>query len=369
MAEERSREELAELALRQLRSTAVPVEEAKRVDERRPRLVAAIEREIRSVPARQVQTERRRVALRVALGIAAAAGLAWGGTALWTQQNPPAREVASLAEGAQLRGWSGDVRVGPPGREHALRGPEDAALGVRSFLSTRGSGWVELELPGAVQVEVKAETELQLLKAEAAVQHLELARGRIDVRVPKAEPGRAHRVVVSTPDAEVLVRGTIFSVEVRPSEQDPQRVVTEVFVQRGEVAVRHGGQEHAVRAGQTWSSSPGAGPGSAPRHNEAAAAPSAPPSGGNEQAESAKSATPDLAARRVPKPAGQEPPSASSLAEENRLFLRALAARDRGAYQDTVRLCDEFLRRFPHSTHAESVRLERTRAAEQMGGR
>lgn len=372
MADERSREELAEIALRQLRSTAVPVEEAERVDERRPRLVASIEREIRAVPVRHARDERRRFALRIALGVAAAVGLAWGGTATWSTYAASSQQMASLAEGAQLRGWSGDVRVGPPGQEQALRGSEGAALGVKSFLSTRGSGWVELELPGAVRVEVKAETELQLLRAEATVQHLELARGRVDVEVPKAQPEAPHRVIVSTHDTEVLVRGTIFSVEVRPSRRDASRLVTDVFVQRGEVAVRHGGQEHAVRAGGSWSSEPA----SAPEGSDVTEPAGAEPSAKRELAAAERkdpSAQPATVAS--PKAAGElrrpskTGPATSSLAEENRRFLQALAARDRGAYQETVRLCDDFLRRFPDSTHAESVRLERARAAERVSPR
>ena len=69
---------LAEQALRQLRSTVVPVEDTERVEQRRPRLVAALEREIRAVPLVRARRLRRS---RTAWGMLAAAAVvvfAWG---------------------------------------------------------------------------------------------------------------------------------------------------------------------------------------------------------------------------------------------------------------------------------------------------
>lgn len=392
MADDGRREPLAELALRQMRGTVVPVEDEASVAERRPRLVAALEREIPRVPVERARRERWRRGIYAVVGVAAAFGLLWGGI-----QWGSAREKGDLASatplgGAQLRGWAGDVRVGPPGREHAPAAEE--SLTASSLLTTRESGWVELELPGSVRVEVDGRTELQLIEAHAESRHLRLARGRVDIDVPKPTSGSVQRVIVSTPDAEVRVRGTIFRVEVRPSLRDPERLVTDVTVTRGEVGVHHGGKEHVVSAGSRWSSetpppatadpaaagsTTGEGAaserlaeGSPVQGNEPNAAPNTREASTREASTGDARPSPSTPSEgkkdpRVASDKAQRSASTSSLAEENGLFLQALAARDRGAFDETVRLCDEFLRRFPTSTHAESVRLERRRALERLG--
>lgn len=362
---------LAEQALRQLRSTVVPVEDTERVEQRRPRLVAALEREIRAVPLVRARRLRRS---RTAWGMLAAAAVvvfAWGTVRLTNDRttDSPMAGRAPLS-GAQLRNWSGDVSLGPPGQQRGLETSGESAPGTVSFLSTRQSGWVELELPGAVRVEVSAETELEVLRADSNDRHVRLTRGRLDVQVPKPEGGSVTRLVVSTPDAQVEVRGTVFSVEVKPGRFEES--VTEVVVSRGAVAVRHGDQEVRVPAGSRWSSEREPVMAGAAEPEKQGGEPLGEPSSdpGAEARESKKQA-----AVPVERGAGHRPiqgaarlaasPS-STLAEQNRLFERALVARDRGSWQEVVELCDRFLSSYPDSTLTESVKTERARAAQRL---
>ncbi len=66
--------------------------------------------------------------------------------------------------------------------------------------------------------------------------------------------------------------------------------------------------------------------------------------------------------------AGRAPTKAaqSTLAAENRLYSRALAARDRGDDRAVVATLDELIRRYPGSTLVPAARLERSRAAERL---
>ena len=60
-------------------------------------------------------------------------------------------------------------------------------------------------------VNVSESTELRFMRPSSAEERISLRRGRVDVSVDKKiETKRA--VVVETPDAEVVVRGTVFEI-------------------------------------------------------------------------------------------------------------------------------------------------------------
>jgi ferric-dicitrate binding protein FerR (iron transport regulator) len=85
-----------------------------------------------------------------------------------------------------------------------------------------------------------------------SLQHAEavfLKRGRVALDVPKLGPQRSF--VVQTPDLQVTVHGTKFSVEVEAIRGASR---TRVDVTHGLVSVRHAGRELFLSAGQTWSS-------------------------------------------------------------------------------------------------------------------
>lgn len=180
--------------------------------------------------------------------------------------------------------------------------------------------------------------------------------------------------MVSTPHAQVEVRGTVFSVEVKPGRFDDS--VTEVVVSRGAVAVRHGNEEVRVPAGSRWSSE------RAPAQSETADAerhghqlpdsalrePSADPSAAphDSRRRTASSVERSGEQRRASETSRLAAGPSSTLAEQNRLFERALVARDRGSWREVVELCDRFLSSYPDSALTDSVKTERARAAQRL---
>jgi len=67
-------------------------------------------------------------------------------------------------------------------------------------------------------------------------------------------PSAAPKLVVETPNVDVLVTGTVFQVDVTPGK-GPTEFDTTVTVTKGRVMVRHGATLlAAVTAGQSWSS-------------------------------------------------------------------------------------------------------------------
>jgi TolA-binding protein len=176
--------------------------------------------------------------------------------------------------------------------------------------------------------------------------------------------------VVETPDAEVLVRGTVFDVWVEPRLGSTN---THVHVTRGSVWVlTQGVQVALLSAGQTWSSAGGVEPA------EARVAPVLP-----------TVATP-VADLTTPSPAGPTPEHATApsvghaaavvtsakdaaahksgtLAEENRLFAAGVEARNRGDSQRAAELFGELLSSYPQSTLREVAQVERFRALNGSG--
>ena len=173
---------------------------------------------------------------------------------------------------------------------------------------------------------------------------------RSDAQRQQAE-STGERFVISTPDAEVEVRGTRFRVAVVPSGYNcSENTVTRVAVTEGIVVVRSSGRESRVQAGGLW------------------------PSGCPEQAEVAATLPPAVSHPHSPHPAPRravadrapdpEPASPSPLATENDLFDAARKAESAGDKSGAVRLLDVLLARFPLSPLKESAALER----ERLGG-
>jgi hypothetical protein len=235
---------------------------------------------------------------------------------------------------ASLQGPRATI-VGPAGTRAAAAGTAVATgesvaqLPGGSFVATLASG-ARLELrEGPLDVIESGARERLLLRA-----------GAVRLSVPKLGPDR--RLIVSTPDAEVEVHGTRFSVAM--AEPDPLcggGTRTRVVVEEGVVAVRHGGVEVRLTAGQRW---PGCQP--APLPPVRAARPAHHQRGLAHVDE------------EVPAPAVVAP-QPSTLAEENDLFAAAVSARRRGQDQEAARLLDELLRRFPSGPLAGHAHAER----------
>ena len=87
--------------------------------------------------------------------------------------------------------------------------------------------------------------------AEGAAQVLHLDAGSVELHVEKLTS--AQRFLVDTPDSEVEVRGTRFSVSVVPPDAAcGAGVRTRVAVTEGVVVVRHAGLEDRVALGESW---------------------------------------------------------------------------------------------------------------------
>jgi hypothetical protein len=172
------------------------------------------------------------------------------------------------------------------------------------------------------------------------------------LRVERANPRRL--VIVETPDSEVVVHGTVFSVAV---DSRASATVTRVRVEEGAVSVLHQGERAMLTGGQEWSSA--AKPKLPPQPSPAANAPSAAPA-----AEEARSRAGRKAARR---PVATNASDSSTLKEENRMFLSAVEARNRGDDRAAVEQFGAMLAKYPSGKLAEEARIERMRALNRLG--
>ena len=224
-------------------------------------------------------------------------------------------------------------------------------------------------------------TELRVSRPSEAEERISLRRGRVDVAVDKAvETKRA--VVVETPDAEVVVRGTVFDVRVEPLAGATH---TRVHVTRGGVWVlAQGVQVALLSAGQSWSSAAGVeavAPGAVPAAPEpvapqpkAESKPAEPKAAEPKAAEpkAEPKATAPKAAEPKAEPKATEPKAATSrrlgtLTEENRLFSAGVEARNRGDHARAAEFFAELLSAYPQSTLREVAQVERFRALKRTG--
>jgi len=240
----------------------------------------------------------------------------------------------------------GNVRVvGAGAAERALRDGDalQTATGAHAHLATHKSS-----------VNVSESTELKLSQPSPAEERISLRRGRVDVAVDKTVETK-RSVVVETPDAEVVVRGTVFDVRVEPLAGATN---TRVHVTRGSVWVlAQGVQVALLSAGQSWSSAGGV----EATEPKPVAVPTA----------VAQAVAPPVAAKAVaasaPAAKDASPRRVGTLAEENRLFAAGVEARNRGDALRAAELFGELLSTYPQSTLREVAQVEHFRALGQAG--
>ena len=230
-----------------------------------------------------------------------------GGVAVTTRRGV----AAVISAGANVRITEGDsVRTGPDG--HAT-----------------------LRLPRGVRVDLSRATKAGIVLALETDQKLSLDIGETQISVPR--PGGPQTFSVTTPDARVVVHGTEFSVRVE--EGGPAHSTrTSVSVTRGSVSVANAAGERLLSPGESWSAA----------DSEPAAATRA-----------------DQVAPLRTRPASAKE-SASSLAEQNKLFQAALDARRTGDEAAVLRAVDELFARYPETTLAQEARLVRFRALKAL---
>lgn len=339
-----SLEDGPEQALRRLADQTLPTLPEDASPSRRDRIVRGMKAVVQS---NAEQTERRRSVRRGLLVAAAAASILLLSGLLLRERFAASEPVAMAGVDSVV----GTVVLTQQGVRHVV-GAGERALRDGDALQTAAAARAHIETAKS-SVNVGESTELKLSLPSAAEERISLRRGRVDVAVDKAVlPKRA--VVVETPDAEVVVRGTVFDVRVEPSGG---RTATYVHVTRGSVWVLSQGVQVALlAAGQSWSS--------VATHTTTGAqadavAPTPAP-------EAAASEPPAAAARSASKD-----PSVSrkrgTLAEENRMFAAAIEARNRGEEGRAAELFGELLTTYPRSTLREAAQVERFRALNRAG--
>ena len=331
--------------LRRLGSQVVPVEDPERVERRQEQVVAALSRSIRA------NADRKRRALRTrviwSLGIAASLALGIGIAAHLQQGSVDAN--AALSTVAEV---TGAVVVTENGESRVLSNGSAFALRTVGEIETAPDAQAEIRSQKSV-VHLAPATKLTVPRTTPLEERYRLAVGRVDVSVDK-ESRITRSVVVETPDAEVVVHGTVFAVGVSSRNEHS---VTDVSVTRGSVWVlQHGVQVALLAAGQHWSSEAEAASG-APSVAPPVAA--AAPSVTTDDAASPPAKSPRALARAAVAEA-----KASTLAEQSRMFQEAIDARNRG---DDARASDLFARLLARYPSYEEAEVQLFRAQKRLG--
>jgi hypothetical protein len=327
--------------LAELGSVAVPVEDPARAAYRRERIVRLLGSSIAAEAGRA-----RRARAWPWLVAAAGVVLAAGGALSWSALRPRSAAVAVVEPpiAGEARSFSGVVSIRrggeatPPQRGERFVGGE--------VISTAANSGVEIGIASG-SARLGAGSELEVMRPSATERRLRLGVGSVDVDLPrKLEAGK--HLVVETPDVDVMVVGTAFTVEVG---REHGASSTHVRVQRGTVWILDGGKQRAVlAAGEDWSS--------AARTAVAelqTSAPVAAPARSRGGRGSNRIAT------------ASRPADSGTLAEENRLFQAGLSARNAG---DNAAAADSFaqlLSRYPRSVLREQALAEHFRALERAG--
>jgi hypothetical protein len=325
---------------------------------RRDRLVRSMKE---AISRSAEQTERRKRRWWVAASVASAAAFVLL-SGIWLDHQLRPSGAADIAGIERLSGTvvltqegSGEV-VGGGSRPLRDGDAVETAAGARARLSTSKSS-----------VNVGESTVLKLSRPSEAEERISLRRGRVDVSVDKSiEAKRA--VVVETPDAEVVVRGTVFDVRVEPSGG---ATTTHVHVSKGSVWVlAHGVQVALLSAGQAWSSG-GAAQVAAPERAVATA-----PSAASELTSPATRTRSSVERDRTREPRPGAAPKAeraertrkaSTLTAENELFAVGIEARNRGEAARAAEAFGELLGKFPQTALREAAQVERFRALDRAG--
>lgn len=347
-------EQTAREGLRAWRVQGVPVD-AERAARCRDQTVEAIAKAIRSGCERR-QRRQRSHAFVAGFAVAAAALVGVGGWLLReavVKQSakttaPQAQSMASM----MLSEVRGTVVAERSGQAQVVAVGGALPLSAGDAVSTLNDARAYLTLPAQGKVELGSVTDLRVHESRPVAQRLELGCGHIEVSLPK--DGKQRSLVVGTPDAEISVVGTVFTVDVcRPATGEG--AVTEVRVKRGAVrVVQRGRAGTLLSVGQTWASSGALVPFDAPPCTPAphqAALPEDDSEPSREQP------------RKVTTPAIRK----GELAAQNRLYQAALDARNQRDDTRTVALLKELLIKYPDTPLRQEAQVERLRALKRLG--
>jgi hypothetical protein len=364
----------AQEVLRAWAETEVPRDDPEAAELRRRRVIAATSFTIARAAKEQAEQARRRRWLRIGVATASAAAVLLAAGAVWRSR---AAHEAQLAEAAGPAGHvqllAGTIHPSHEGRPlPSVSSDGRYSLGPGDEVTTEPSGRGELTLTDGVAITLEPQTHVRLPEARAAGdkaaalnERVGLDMGSVFVRVPPLSSG--HSFSIRTPDAEVTVHGTAFTVEVLSTQAAPAPTATRVRVSSGVVSVKSAGQpELFLTAGMEWAS---------PDLPRTAATPPAAVATAATGASMGTTATPPSTGtgtrpgthRRGTASGGGRSESSSTLAEENRLLEAAAAASNGGDYGTAIATLNELLRRFPGSPLAPEAKVARFRALEKSG--
>jgi hypothetical protein len=233
----------------------------------------------------------------------------------------------------EIRIVRGSATASRAGRAHSLSAGQSLSMPFDGELSTE-SGLVDLKTSTGLALELAGETRVSLrdFSVSGTQSRVHLSRGEVTARVPRLEQGQQFSIV--TPNARAVVHGTIFSVQVDSEQEGVTQ--TCVRVTEGVVVVHHDGGQAALNGGDSWGC-------------------------GEVVIDLDDPATPEATARR-PRAPGR--PAATmgrgeasgTLAAENALLQRALAAERAGEGQAAVTHLQTLLSRYPESPLAPEAR-------------
>lgn len=305
-------------------------------EKRREAAVGLIEKTLRAEGQRR---KRRRSSWAI---VTAAAALVTG-SVVFVQFHParhesgqvPTRAAVAAVDPVELRVESGVAVTTRRGVAAVISAGSNVRITEGDSVRTGPDAHATLLLPRGVRVELSRATKAGILSALESDQKLSLDIGETQISVPK--PGGPTTFAVTTPDARVVVHGTEFLVRVEEDER-AHATHTSVSVTRGSVSVVNATGERLLHPGESWSAA-------------------APERTAPTQAEQTAPVRARVATARE---------SASSLAEQNRLFQAALDARRAGDDAAVLRAVDELFARYPETTLAQEARLARFRALKAL---
>ena len=325
--------------LRRWGTQVVPVDAPERAQQRQAQVVDALSRSIRESAERKLRLSRARWLL--GLGLAASVALGVGFAALRRHSVDLNQTSAVVAE------LQGSVVVTELGQSRVLSHGSSLPLRANSEVETALDAQAEIHSQKSV-VHVGSATKLTVPQATQVEERYRLALGHVDVSVDKNSK-ITRSVVVETPNAEVVVHGTVFAVGVSPRAQ---HTVTEVSVTRGSVWVLANGVQVALLGpGQHWSS-----------ENQPASTPPAPLGIGVSGSEPVPATDTVVRAPRREQTSAEA--KASTLAEQGHMFQDAIDARNRGDDARAVELFTRLVARYPSYEEAE---VQLFRAQKRLG--
>jgi len=306
-----------------LRDRPVSVD-AERLAARRELVVSVLERQSAALALARAARPRRRAAYAL---LALAAGI-------------------SLLLGARLLAQRGTLRAGS--QRAAVPAPLTFVGGIAATMSnhdftTAEHGSAELSSATGLGLRLGENTRISVaeLVGAGSKNQVLLTQGLLSCTVPHLTEGQ--RFAVVTPDARVVVHGTVFSVQVDTLRAPGSQ--TCVAVTDGVVIVQHGDSETALNAGESW--------GCAPDPESTAARPAL------------------LEAPKATKPpasrSGSRAPEHGTLTEETALFQAALASERLGDRTQAQAQLSRLLSRYPSSPLAPEARNALSRIASGSG--